>query len=764
MLRGRPLFKVLIATIGGWIAASAGGFAATQPELESAYHQEILPIFEKLCYDCHGDGRKKSGLALDDFGDIPSMIANREVWKNIRAHIDFRLMPPPDKISPSDAEREKLLTWIDDAVFAVDPSHPDPGHVMLKRLNRVEYENTIRDLLGVEIDAGEILPPDDTGYGFDNIGDVLTLSPVHLERYLAAARMALDLAVHPDPMTVQRTEISGKKIQGDGIVVDGHLLFTNGQAFSKITFPGPGRYQIRVTASSDWGGSELSKCDIVLDGNILTTWEVPNAGKHTKTVTYEVSSDQEVTLRVAAFFTNDRWEPENPDPKQRDRNLTIHQIAVDGPLDGPPPPKPKTHQLIYGEQRSGQSSADYMKVVLKRFARRAFRRAVKDEEIERYFVFLSRSKKHGGDVQHAIRDALEAMLVSPAFLFREEPTELEGGRKLISEYALASRLSYFLWSSMPDETLLALADAGKLRENLTREVQRMIASSQSSAFVVNFTGQWLQLRDMPGVSPSEEVFPNFDRLLVLDMRKETEMLVAEVMQHNLPVMTLLNADYTFLNQRLAEHYGMTNVQGDRFRKVSLVDTPRRGILNHGSFLTLTAYPDRTSPVRRGKYVLENILDTPPPPPPPNIPQLTGVNGHGEGEGLRQQMEKHRDDPKCSSCHALMDPIGFGLENFNALGTWRNQENGQLIDASGKLVTGQAFANMEQLRDIITRDHRKEFHRALASKMLTYSLGRGLDWYDRPTVDHIVMKAGGDDLRMISLIQAIVDSVPFQYRR
>jgi Protein of unknown function (DUF1592)/Protein of unknown function (DUF1588)/Protein of unknown function (DUF1587)/Protein of unknown function (DUF1595)/Protein of unknown function (DUF1585)/Ca-dependent carbohydrate-binding module xylan-binding/Planctomycete cytochrome C len=762
--------KFLATILSGWITLSgclADEVVATQPELESIYQQEILPIFEKHCYDCHGDGSKKGELSLDPFGDIPSMIANREVWNNIRNHISFRLMPPPDEVSPSPAEREKLLNWIDHAIFSVDPNNPDPGSVTLRRLNRVEYQNTIRDLLGVTVNVAEILPQDDTGYGFDNIGDVLTLSPVHLERYLKAAKAALSTVTYPGPMTIPLTSINGVNLKGDGSISDeGHFLAGNGQAFSEFRFPRSGRYRIEVTASSDWPTDERPKCDIVVDGHVLATWDVEKLGKKTKIITPEISCKNEASLRVAAFFTNDLWQPKHEDSKQRDRNLFIHQITVEGPLDGPLPDKPITHRQIYGERLVGQSDADYMKEVLTRFAKKAFRRPVTAEEIERYLVFMKNAQQLGEGVEHAIQYALEAMLVSPAFLFREESVivEKKTGRKLVSEHALASRLSYFLWSTMPDDSLFARANAGELRKNLAAEVGRMVASDRSSALVKNFAGQWLQLRDVEGLYRDTDDFPNFNSRLTKNMRTETEMLISHVIKDNLPVSNLLDADYTFINQRLAAHYGIPNVQGDMFRRVSLIGTPRRGILNHGSFLSLSSYPNRTSPVLRGKYILENILDTPPPPPPPNIPQLTGADGHGEETSLRQQMEKHRDDPECSSCHALMDPIGFGLENYDATGAWRDRENGRTISAAGTLVTGQSFTTAEQLRDTIARDHRAEFHRALASKLLTYALGRGLDWYDRPTVDQIVLKAGGDEIRFTSLVQAIVDSVAFQYRR
>ncbi|MBC7980437.1 MAG: DUF1592 domain-containing protein, partial [Armatimonadetes bacterium] len=404
--------------------------------------------------------------------------------------------------------------------------------------------------------------------------------------------------------------------------------------------------------------------------------------------------------------------------------------------------------------------------VMKRFTERAFRRPLLEGELERYQYFLKSAHAQGENVDYAIRQALAAVLVSPAFLFREEPAigGNQGGRELITEHALATRLAYFLWSTMPDEKLLDLANRGALRENLHEEIKRMVASERSGGFVENFVGQWLQLRNMDLVAPNRRVYPEFNGELANDMRSETEALVRQVIAENLPIHTLLSADYSFINERLAKHYGIGGVQGEEFRRVSLSDTPRRGLLGHGSLLTLTSHPSRTSPVLRGKYVLENILNRPPPPAPPNIPSLDDRKEHGDSKSLREDLEQHRKDPACASCHALMDPIGFGLENFDGIGRWRDEDRGKPINAADKMVTGQKFTTGQEMRDIIINDYRKEFHRAVAVKMLTYAMGRGVEYYDRPAIDGIVMKAERADGRFIAWITAIAESVPFQYRR
>lgn len=747
--------------------AGASARGDDHAELRDSYSKEILPIFVNHCYDCHGDGIRKGELALDHYETIESMVADRDMWKRVRDHIDFRLMPPPDEFMPSDEDRAKLISWIDAAIFPVDPDNPDPGHVVLRRLNREEYQNTIRDLLGVSVNVKEVLPQDDSGYGFDNIADVLTLSPLHVERYLEAARLALDEAVELGPQKPHETSIRGRDLQGEGGQdQEGRYFATNGEAGADVQLRGKGRYRFRVSAGSTPAGDEDAKMELRVDGEVVKVWDVPNDRENPREYDFEMELDGSGRVPVSVGFINDYYNEDAEDPNRRDRNLLVTRLRVAGPLDGPLVPKKETHRRIFHPREDGQSDEQYMTSVLRNMARKAFRRPVENEEVKRYLVFLEHAQRHDGGVEEAIQMAMEAMLVSPAFLFREESTlaTVTDGKSRISEHALASRLSYFLWSSMPDSELFKLAHEGNLRDDLHGQVRRMLASPKSRALVDNFVGQWLQLRDMDAVSPDRRTFGDFDRNLANDMRRETEALFEHVIKEDLPIHTLLEADFSFLNERLAKHYGIDGVEGRDFRKVSLEGTPRRGLLGHGSILTLTSFPTRTSPVLRGKFILENILNTPPPPPPPNVDELEGDSRSGEQTTLRQRLERHRDDPNCSSCHALMDPIGFGLENFDAVGRWREQENGLPIDATDKLVTGQTFSGAEELRKIIATDYRTTFHRAVADKMLTYAIGRGLHWYDRPAVDEIVVKAQAREARFSSWMIAVAEAVPFQYRR
>jgi mono/diheme cytochrome c family protein len=747
---------------------AATATAAEPTGLETSLQAEIQPIFEDYCLSCHGDGMKKGGFDLDRYPTIVAMQEHREVWLKVRDYLRHKLMPPSDEDQPPAAARQRLLAWIDDAVFPLDPQNPDPGHVVLRRLNRVEYQNTMRDLLGIDLELADQLPPDDSGHGFDNIGSVLTTSPAHLQRYLDCARIALDATIHQGPMPFPGVTVAGRKLQGAGRgEAEGRFLFTNGAATAECQVPTAGRYRLVVAASGTPGGDEPPRMELQVAGQTVHAWQVAApAGSAT-----DHAHEMELAagpLHVAAAFTNDFYDAGHPDPSRRDRNLIVHSIRLEGPLDGPRLPLPASHRRIFGERKPGTDDSAHARSILDRFARHAFRRPPQAGEVERYLTLATRAQQQDGrDFTEGVRLALEAMLVSPAFLFREEPpshTAGDAAKIQVTEHALAARLSYFLWSTMPDDVLLELADRGELRHNLDREVDRMLDSPRAEAFFRHFAGQWLQLRDLDAVQTSRAVFRNFDPKLLGSMRRETEMLFAHIIRENLPLAALLDADFTFADEKLARHYGIPDVRGGEFRKVSLGDTPRRGLLGHGSFLVVTSHPTRTSPVLRGKFVLENLLDSSPPPPPPNVPQLEAAGGSRQDLSVRQQIELHRADPRCSACHALMDPIGFGLENFDATGRWRDREGSLPIDNTGQLATGESFRGPDELRRVLSGPQRAVFHRAVASKLLTYALGRGVEWFDKPAIDGIVASTASENGRARAMIHLVVRSVPFQYRR
>lgn len=745
--------------------------APSDAELATAWHGDILPLLEHYCYDCHGDGRSKGKLDLEEFPNLATMRANPKIWEHILSRVDYHLMPPPKEEQPTREERNKLITWINDAIFPIDPLNPDPGHIVIRRLNRNEYQNTIRDLLGVDINYSNILPPDDSGYGFDNIGSVLSISPAHIETYLLAAEKALDKALVIGPMQAPTTTFDPRKLQGDGNrSQDGIFLWKRGTVKINHTTRHPGDYTLRISASAHQAGNDPAFMDVRLNGKPVLRFKVQNQFGDQKTFTTTLKLPHGHS-RLSISFPNDYYNAKHPDPKKRDRNLMIHSIRLQGPTNQHYE-KPDTHKRIFIPRKKGSTDHDYTREVLSRFAHRAFRRPVSSGEITRYLTLAKNISKTENSLDLGIKGALQAMLVSPSFLFIGTDTPNTTTRpSLISEHTLASRLSYFLWSSTPDDTLLDLADRSQLRDQLDQQVLRMLKDNRASEMIRHFTGQWLQLRDLAVITPDLKRFPVFTDDLRSDMRTETEMLANHILRGNRSLLEFLDADYSFLNDRLARHYGIKGINGHQFRRIKLptiqenkTASTRRGILTHASILTLTSQPTRTSPVLRGKFVLENILDITPPPPPPNLPQLEDPTNHSKRMTLREQLALHRKKTSCAGCHNLMDPVGLALGHFDAIGRFREFDNGHAIDASGQLVTGEQINNAESLRHIISTGKKDEFIRCLTRKMLTYALGRGVTRYDRLTVKDIMRNIEKNNYNSHSLILGIIHSTPFQYQR
>ncbi len=668
-------------------------------ELPGAVHfrERVQPILEKYCYNCHGNGESEGNRTLDAFASDEALLKDTGLWWAVMKNVRTGIMPPPGEEKPSAEERKILLDWIIADSFAIDPADPDPGRVTLRRLNRVEYRNTIRDLMGVRFDTNEEFPADDSGYGFDNIGDVLSLTPLLVEKYLQAAEKIVDMSMESDP----------------------HRFFPDGPA------------------------------------------------------------------------------PE--DSEQRDA---------------------------------------YARKVLTQFVRHAYRRPAADATIDRLVAIAKQEYTQPDHTFEAgVGRAMTAVLASPRFLFRtEEPAAASADARFpqIDEYALASRLSYFLWSTMPDEPLLSLADQGKLRENLPAQVARMLKSKHSDAFVKNFAGQWLRARDVENAkiyalpalglqadyeavvgelrelkkqraadaepeqaqpSPeegsgeideekareaarAEKLRAERERLDVLRemftdelrhaMRRETEMYFEHVLREDRSVLELIDSNYTFLNEILAKHYGIPGVAGEEMRRVELPpDSPRGGLLTQGTLLVVTSNPNRTSPVKRGLHILDNVIGFPPPPPPPAaVPALEDAVAASTGHRptIRELQELHQREPLCQACHARMDPIGLALENFNAMGMWRDTEHGQAIDTSGKLITGESFDGIRQLKSILKEQHRLDVYRCFTEKMLIYALGRGLEYYDEHTVDLIVQQLDQHEGKMSVLLMGIIQSAAFDKQR
>ena len=791
------------------------------------FKKNIQPVLEEFCYDCHGGGEKRGGVALDAFNSNTNFTEGRDVWWRVLKNLRAGLMPPAKKSQPTQEQKELIQHWIKAAVFEVDPLNPDPGRVTLRRLNRVEYQNTIRDLMGVEFDARGEFPPDDTGHGFDNIGEVLTLSPMLLEKYLVAAEKIIAQAVPAAGGVVPEQVVPGREFR-NGAENSGSLSYYSPASVTNIFNAGrAGRYQLNVNLMVNEkyvdDVFDLNKCEFIFraDGQELLKKEFSWEGGQP----YHFSYDQ--TWAAGNHQLDFELRPLTPGLAQgRTLSMQITDVTVRGPMAEASRVKPENYARFFPKAvpENAAGRRDYARELLRDFARRAFRRPVDPDTTDRLTRLAENIYGQPGKTFEAgVAQAMVAVLASPRFIFREENAGPSGGGQpypFVDEYALASRLSYFLWSSMPDEELFLQAAAGTLRKNLSAQLARMLAHPQAVALEKNFVGQWLQARDIETVpiearfvlAREEKSGPQLDTLrhrlrelndkpddhltgpekaelaelraavrsrrqqppradltgeLRRAMRQETEKVFAYIVREDRSLLELLDSDYTFLNERLAQHYDIPNVTGPKMRRVTLPpDSPRGGILTEGTVLAVTSNPTRTSPVKRGGFILENILGTPTLPPPPNIPPLEdAIKGRtNRTPTLRETLAAHRENVLCASCHNRMDPPGLALENFNALGMWRDQEFGRPIDASGKLATGEAFSGIQELKRVLVKNHAADFYRTLTQKLLTYALGRGLDYYDVETVDQIVARIEQSGGKPSALLAGIVESAPFQKTR
>jgi hypothetical protein len=750
-------------------------------------------------------------------------------------------MPPAKKPQPSPADKAQLAEWIKRGPFSIDPNHPDPGRVALRRLNRVEYRNTIRDLMGIEFNTTEEFPPDDTGYGFDTIADVLSVSPLLLEKYMQAAEQIIAKAVPTVSKIVAETTIPGKEFRtaGGAAAPDRMSLYKEIAVAAPFKAEQDGSYKLTLNFSirGDFD-FDPARANIVLkvDGEEALSQE--NGWDDGTKRAFEVQQK----WQAGPHRFSVEVQPITPLAEKRTGvDLQLASLRVEGPLEEKFWSAPKGYHKFFPREAAPTGQAEreqYAREVLDAFATRAFRRPVDSHTLDRLVKLAVASyNQPGKNFEQGVARAMVAVLSSPRFLFRVEDSAPQVAGEPFSpvdEYALASRLSYFLWSTMPDEELTTLAARGELRKNLAAQTKRLIDDPRSRAFIDNFTGQWLQARDVEGISidarlvlardngeerqqqkeledfrkriaelqalqakqaelaaagaevqgpPLPPGFPTakqFNRprrfrqpTVELDgplrqaMRMEPEMVFGDIVHHDRSVAELLDSDSTFLNDRLAKHYGVTGVSGSEMRRVTLPkDSPRGGLITMGSVLVVTSNPTRTSPVKRGQFILENILGMPTPPPPADVPALEesekNVNDHEPT--VREALQIHRDQALCRSCHARMDPLGFSLENFNPMGMWREKERGQKIDASGQLITGESFHDVRDLKKILIEKHRTDFYRCLTEKVLTYALGRGLEYYDVETVDRIIDRLEKNDGRFSSLLSGVIESAPFQERR
>ena len=745
--------------------------AADPVESERAFQAQIRPLLKQTCVECHSGAEPDGGLTLEHLDNVKSLMKERRIWQKIVQRVRIGEMPPADgDVKLSDADRARFVSWVEVAMNDIDCGRtPNPGRVTLRRLNRHEYRNTIRDLVGVDYDKAEEFPGDDVGYGFDNIGDVLTLPPLLMEKYVKAAEEIASSAIRaPESGANFEVLLTGDRLtpSGGAKPADKRMTFySNGSGEFGEQVPWAGTYQMEIDTHGDQAGDEPAQLVVYQDGKKIREIAVKaksEAEAQTVSLTLKLRPGRR---NFKLEFTNDFYLKGEDGKPNQDRNLYVHRVHLTGkqepkPLD--PNTLPTSHKTLVFVQPDAKLSADQAtRKVITRLSSRAFRRPAKPEEIDRLVKLAEAVREEGETYEAGLQTALTALLVSPHFLFKVEQGAgiALGKHQALSDYELATRLSYFLWSTMPDDRLLLLAFKGELKkpEVLTAEIKRMIADRRASNFVENFAGQWLTLTKLDQFEPNEKQFPKWNEEIRELVKKETFIFFAEVMRDDQSILTLLDGEFTYINEKLAKFYGIKNVQGDQFRKVSTKGYPRKGLLTHASILAVTSNPTRTSPVKRGKWILDNLMGEPPPAAPPNVPELEKSALSGT---LRQRMEQHRANPACASCHKLMDPLGFALENYDAVGMWRTRDGNDKIESTGSLPDGKEVQGAGELIAHLRVAGADKFARCLTEKMLTFAIGRGLEYYDKCAVDKIVSKLKTDDYRFSTLVSQIVLSDPF----
>jgi mono/diheme cytochrome c family protein len=756
--------------------------AQTAPA-QTPFDQNVGAFVQKNCAMCHNEQLKTAGLALTKYHDTAAMIHDRDIWEKVVTRVRAGEMPPKGLPKPSAEQIAATTNWIEAQFDHYDATaKPDPGHLTAHRLNRTEYNNTIHDLLGVHFEPAADFPADDSGFGFDNIGDALSVSPTLMEKYLAAAKKiateAIPIALVP-PKPTQFKFAPEHGVREDRPTLEHTFLL-----------PAEGDYDIKAGAN---GKRDPFTLTLFLDGkevksqNITVVPDKPRNielrlhlpyGPHTlrSVLTPHDPSDDEYEAinraRIADAEGMAKQILRHPEDEKQIRLQHVGEptyadsIELRGPFNALTPPLPPTYAKVFiCGHPLGQHNAQCMRTDLAHFARLAYRRPVTNVELAKIDRLMLSVEKSGLTQEQAMRVGVEAILVSPNFIYRIEHDKRDPSAvHEVDDFELASRLSYFLWSSMPDETLMTLASDHQLAKPdvLNAQVKRMLEDPRSVALVDNFAGQWLELRNLDSVHPDPDQFPQFTKSLRQAMYTETHMFVTAMIQEDHSILDFLDGKYTYLNEKLADFYGIPGVKGPEFRRVSLDGTQRSGVLTQASVLTVTSYPTRTSPVLRGKWILENVLNTPPPPPPPGVGSIDEKGGALRGT-MRQQMEKHRANPICAGCHTKMDPLGFALENYDAIGRWRTQDANQNIDSSGVLPNGQKFQGSAEMKAILA-SRKDAFAECLTEKLMIYALGRGLEGFDRTATKKIVARLKQNDYRFSALISGIVDSVPFQMGR
>jgi len=792
--------RVRACAVLAFVLSSGDASAAQAPAFAPS---EARVLLDKYCVTCHNARQKSAGLVLDkNTVDVESLTARADVWEKVVRKLRAQSMPPAGMPRPEPALTERFVAWTEDTLDRAALAAPDPGRPQVHRLNRTEYTNAIRDLLAIEIDGRQLLPADNSGFGFDNIADVLTVSPGLLERYMLAAQKISRLAVGDATIrpVVQTYKVPFALLQEERMNED--LPFgSRGGMTVRHTFPTDGEYALRIRfqipamGGGVRGDGRDNAVDVWLDGEHVKRFQLDKqtgpGGQYQPSTKLMEGLEVRVAAKaglhlVAVTFPQHTWAPEGVGPSRLPASsygyahaqntsvgfgrieMAVDAVDVVGPFGANAPARTASRDRIFLCRPASRSTeAACARRIVSTLARRAYRRPLAATELTSLLGFYTQGRAQGG-FETGVQWAIERVLVSPEFLFRTEGEPVgarPGTAYRISDLELASRLSFFLWSSIPDDELLDIAAAGRLRTggNLDRQVRRMLADPRSSAFVDNFFGQWLWLRNVSASTPDPKVFQEFDDNLRDAFRRETSMFLQSQVASDRPVVDLLTANYTFVNERLARHYGIPGVYGSHFRRVTYGDERRAGILGQGGLLMVTSYAHRTSPVVRGKWLLENLLGTPPPPPPANVPPLPETDGKTEPKSVRERMEQHRKNPVCASCHSQLDPLGFALENFDGIGQWRTMDGNVRIDSSGQFPNGLKFSGPADFRNALVTN-KNAFLTTAASKLLTYALGRGVEVPDMPAVRGILRQASAHEYRWSALVTAIVQSTPFQMRR
>ena len=805
MQKQRSAHALPAAVVGALLVAAGASpsFAGPAPASARAAAEHRATL-DRYCVTCHNDRLRIAGLALDA-ADVEAVGGDAETWEKVARKLRTRTMPPSPRPRPDEGAYDGLVAYLEAELDRAAEAAPDPGRrPALHRLNRAEYANAVRDLLGLRIDAAALLPPDDASYGFDNIGDVLRVSPALLDGYLDAARTVATRAVgDPGAAVEQVTHRVAPDLTQDRRL-DGLPFGTRGGARIERYFPVGGEYDIQVRLQRNFIGgrimglTEAHQIEIAVDGERVELFTVgprraPAPGTEDdgagRRVYDERGADAGLRVRVplragrrvigVSFLDRPASQVEGARlPYLRSFAILgeateglphVDTVTITGPHGAAGGETPSRARIFTCRPASRADEPACARRILTTLARRAYRRPVTEGDVATLVDFFEAGRRAGG-FEAGVRLGLQRLLMSPDFVFRVErdPADAEPGTTYrVSDLELASRLSFFLWSSAPDDELLALAEGGRLRQPgiLEAEVRRMLRDDRASALVDNFAGQWLHLRNVPHAAPDTRVFPDFDDNLRAAMRRETELLFETIVREDRSVLDLLGARYTFVNERLARHYGIPGIYGSRLRRIPLADeSVRGGLLGQASIQLVTSYPNRTSPVLRGKWLLENVLGTAPPDPPADVPPIEETTADGQPRSMREAMVQHRANPACASCHQVLDPLGFGMEHFDAVGAWRDRDGPNVpVDATGTLPGGARFDGPRELREALLR-RPESFVRVVAERLLTYALGRGVEHYDLPAVRAVARSAAQDDYRFSTLVMSIVESVPFQLRR